>query len=333
MNKGIFIFLLFYCFNLVYAQEQEVLNIYIFGNYIPNEVINQFVRETGVKVNVVECENNENLITKINTSPNFDCDVATFSSYFLPVILPKLQQLDYEKLDNLKIHPYFMDEKINPSYLYNLPFCWGTTGIIINSKYFNQAHIKNWNDLWLPKYRNQLMILNDMRELFSTVLISLGYSVNDDDPEHLEEAYKKILKLIPNIRVINLECVPNVYIDEDVLIGTAWSGDFYLANKENKDLKFINPEPGFVLWYDSLVILQNAPHKENAYKFLNFINRPDIVEKILDNGYYTTNEMFLRQIFSPNELDFLLKNGQLQYPLSANVKKIYEAYWNKIRLE
>ena len=116
-------------------------------------------------------------------------------------------------------------------------------------------------------------------------------------------------------------------------IGTAWSGDYKIASKENPHLHFVNPEPGFVLWYDCLVMLKNAPHKENAYRFLNFINRPEIIVQILENGYYSTNAVILRQTLEPAKLAFLLTHGKIQFPLSTATKQVYEHYWNKLRLE
>lgn len=326
-----------------FAANKNILNIYLWGNYLPDEVIHQFTKETGIRVNTAEYDNNETMYAKLKASPRTGYDIVIPSSYYVPRLARQklIQPIDKTKIPNfINLDPNLLNKDFDPNNNYSFPYLWGTTGIVVNTNYFPAASIKKWSDLWNPEYQNQLMMLDDMREVFSIALISLGYSLNDTNPEHIKAAYRKLLELRPNVRLFNIDAVPNIYIDEDAIIGMIWSGDCNLAQQENPNLKYIFPEEGFPVWIDSIAIVNNAPHLANAYKFLNFILRPEIAKIISQNTGHSTPNVLAKKLLplevQNNPIVYpdskILSKGKFQNDIDDNTLRLYNKYWEMLKI-
>ena len=328
--------------NPALAAEDKIINFYNWSAYTPDSVIEMFTKETGIKVNYSTFDSNETMYSKLKSAPHSEYDIIVPSNYFIDRMINEgmLHALDKSKLPNFKLlDPFFLNQPFDPNNRYSIPYLWGTTGIVINQYYIsNYNDINSWQDLWKPEYTNKLMLLNDSREVFSMVLISLGYSVNDHDPAHLEQAYKRLLQLLPNIKLFNNDAVANTYIDEDATLGMAWNGDAYLASQENSNILYHYPREGFVIWIDNFAIPKNAPHIENSYKFINFLLRPDIAKIITTSvGFATPNhaayELLPTEIKNNPRLypsKEILKRGQYQRYV-GKATPIYEKYWQLLK--
>src|SRR3990167_1094753 len=306
----LWVFLIFFLALPAFAAE-NVVNVYTWSGVIPDSVIQQFEKETGIKVNFSTFDSNEIMYAKLRAGKNPGYDIIEPSSYYIDRMRRQemLEKLDKHKLSNFKnINPIFLNQTYDPRSNYSFPFIWGITGIFVNQDYFNPHNITRWSDLWDKKYADELLMLDDSREVFSMALRVLGYSVNDDNPEHIKEAYLKLKELVPNIKVFNSSII-SILIDDYLTIGMAWNGDLFKAKKENSRLEFIYPDDGFVIWVDNFAIPKNAPHTENAYKFLNFMLRADVAKAVaLDNSFPTAN--LAAQKLLPNDV----KNNPTIYP-------------------
>ena len=323
--------------------NKSTLNVYSWGAYIPAKITRQFSKETGITVNLTEYDNNETMLARLKASKNLGYDIVIPSDHYVHRMIKHemLHPLDKSKLSNLdNINKFFLDRSFDPKNRFSIPYIWGTTGIIINTKYIDKKKVSGWENFWDKKYKNKIMMLNDMRDVFAISLLSLGYSINDKNPEHIKEAYLKLKRLLPNIKVFNVDTVPNIYIDEDATIGMIWSGDYKLAKEANRDLQYIYPKERFLLWIDSLVILKNAPNIDNAHKFINFIMRPKVAVEISNNiGHTNTNKTAFKLTPQKNRLPFIdnpgekiLKRGEILIDLDTNTKRLYEKYWEKLKI-
>ena len=221
-----------------------------------------------------------------------------------------------------------------------MPHIWGVTGLFFNSEAYPDNNIKKWSDLWDPRYNNHLMLLDDSREVFSMALLSLGYSANDRDPQHIKAAFLKLKALMPNVKVFASGTVVSIIIDEDATVGMAWNGDAFKASLDNPNVKFVFPAEGFVIWVDTFAIPKNAPHKTEAYAFLNFILRPDIAKQIaLSTNFPIANFAAQQQLpanIRNNPVSYpskeVLKHGQFQTDLGDAALKLYEQYWEELKM-
>jgi spermidine/putrescine transport system substrate-binding protein len=325
------------------ADEKRIVNVYAWTGEIPNEVIQQFESETGIKVNFSEYENNEIMYAKLRATPHAGYDMVIPSSNIADRMRRQnmFEKLDKSQLPNFKyLNPAFLHTAFDPESNYCVPFLWGVTGIFINKAYHTRDSVNTWSDLWKPQFHNKLLVLDDMRDMFSVALITLGYSPNDSDPEHIKAAFIKLTALMDNIKVFSTDTVISIITDEDATLGMAWNGDAFKASQENNRIEFIYPKDGFLIWMDNLAIPKGAPHIKEAHAFINFLMRPEIAKAIsLYTAYPTANlagQKLLPARIRDNETIYpskqTLKNGQYQLDLSSKTLALYEKYWEELKM-
>lgn len=324
------------------AWSGRMVNVYLIGGEVPQSLIWAFQNETGIKVNLSTYDSNETMYAKLHASKKNFYDVILPSSYFVERMkkYDLLTKLDLTKLPNLKnIAPFFTNNPYDPNNEYHVPLLWGVTGI-----FYNQQWIKNppekWQDLWDPKLINQLMLVDDMRDVFSISLMSLGYKPNDENPEHIKAAYQHLLALVPNIKLFASDAIQSLIIDEDANIGASWNGDIVKAQAENPNIRFVYPKDGILMWVDCLAIPKNAPHLDEAYELINFLLRAQSGADIVTNtGYSTTNQASISllpksitsnpYIFPPKSL---IQSGYYQRDISESTMELYNDYWEQLKL-
>ncbi len=326
----------------VFAQN-KTLNIYIWANEIPPFVIQAFQKETGIKVNVATFENNEMLYAKLRTTKQSGYDIIMPSGYFVDRMRKQnmLEKLDISKLTKWKnINPVFLHPSYDPLSEYSVPHMWGVTGMFVNQRYFPANSITKWSDLWQSRFDNQLLMLDDTREVFAIALLSLGYSVNDRDPVHIKEAFLKLKSLMKNIKVFSSDTIISIMIDEDATAGMSWNGETYKAMQENPNVHFIFPTDGFVIWVDNFCIPKNALHKDAAYMFINYILRAEIGKEIALATKSSITNLAAQKILPPEIRDNpviypseeVLKHGQFQVDVGDETTALYEKYWEELKM-
>lgn len=339
--RGLFFFFLLSFLNLSYANE-NVVNVYTWSGVIPDAIIQQFENETHIKVNFSTYDSNEVMYAKLRSTKNASYDIIQPTSYYLERMHRQnmLEKLDKTKLSHFKnLNPDLLNQAYDPKNNYGIPFIWGITGIFINKDYWSSTSIQKWSDLWNPLFRDKLMMLDDPREVFSVALQVLGYSINDNNPEHIKEAYLKLKEILPNVKIFS-NAVLSLLIDEDTTVGMAWNGDLFKAKKENNQLEFVFPKDGFSIWVDNLAIPKDAPHRNNAYQFLNFILRADIARAIaLENNFPTANlaaQKLLPPTIRNNVTAYptkeILKKGEFQKDIGEKALRLYEEYWERLKM-
>lgn len=339
--------IIFFIFGLIFSlaanAENNVINVYAWAGEIPSYAVRLFEKETGIKVNISTYENNEVMYAKLRTMKNAGYDIVMPSGYFIERMAKQnlLETLDSKKLTNLvNINPEFLHPSYDPHTQYSVPFIWGVAGIFYNAKYFSGEGLKKWSDLWDNRFENKLLLLDDTRENFSMALLSLGYSANDSNPEHIKEAYYKLKTLMKNVKVFSIDTVVSIIIDEDATVGMAWNGDAFKASRENKNIRFVFPEDGFVIWVDNFSIPKNAPHKDAAYQFINFMLRADVAKQAAISTSFSTANLAAFKLLPPeirnNSTAYpsqeILKRGEFQTNLDDKTLAIYEGYWNKLKV-
>lgn len=322
--------------------QHRIVNVYLAGGEVPQHLIWAFQKETGIHVNLSTYESNEAMYAKLHANHKNIYDVILPSSYFVERMkrYGMLTALDLQKIPNIKnIDPFFADNPYDPHYEYHVPLVWGATGIFYNQHWVKRPPT-HWRDLWNSELLNQLMLLDDMRDVFSFSLISIGYEPNDTNPEHIEAAYQHLLKLVPNIKLFASNAIKSLIIDEDVHIGTSWNGDIAKSQVENSRIHFIYPAEGSLLWVDCLAIPKNAPHLEEAYQFINFLLRATSGAEVTLKEGYTTANLASRQLL-PAEIrnnptifpdKTILQQSYYLRDVGENIVELYNSYWEKLKL-
>jgi spermidine/putrescine transport system substrate-binding protein len=316
------------------------LYLYIWSEYIPDEVIEAFTKETGIKVHLSTYDSNEALYAKIKLAGDgYDLIVPSSDYVGLMRRQDMLLPLDKSKLPNFKnLSAKFTDQPFDPDNTYSVPYMWGSTGIAVNTGDLGENAVTSFKDLWKPEMKGHLLLPNDPRDVFAVALKSLGYSLNETDPAHLEAAYERLKALMPYVRVFDSDSPKQALLSNEVSVGVVWNGEAYITNQENPEIKFVYPEEGFSLWMDSLCIPRSAKNLDEAYAFLNYLLRPEVAAAIsTEMGYSTPNaaaRAFIPEDVRDNGIvypsDDIASRGEFQDYI-GEAMNLYDDYWVKLK--
>jgi spermidine/putrescine transport system substrate-binding protein len=321
--------------------KQAILHFYNWSDYISPEVLSQFTQETGIKVIESTYDSNETLYAKLKNYPSGSYDLIMPSTYFVSKMRREgmLQKIDPRQLKNFKhIDPLLLNRPFDPNNDYSIPYLWGFTGIGINRDEMNPQRIHSWADLWSPQYYNQLLVIDDARELFHIALRQLGYPANSSDSSQIKAAYQALRQLFPNILLFNSDAPAIPFIAGEVNVGMLWSGAAYKARQAGVPLQLIWPQEGAILWMDSLAIPVGAQHPDSALKLIDFILRPDIAAKIAQHiGYSSPNKTAKALLPKAMREDTTLypdakhlQQGEWQIDV-GEAQQLYEHYFQKLK--
>ncbi|MGG3800729.1 ABC transporter substrate-binding protein [Metabacillus fastidiosus] len=317
----------------------NTLTIYNWGDYIDADLIDRFEKETGIKVIYETFDSNEAMMTKIEQGGT-TYDVAIPSEYMIDKMRQEnlLIPLDHSKLPNFKnIDERFIDLPFDPDNKYSVPYFWGTVGIVYDKKTLKNKEITSWNDLWDTDLKNQILLLDGAREVIGMGLNSLGYSLNDTNKEHLQEAKEKLDTLTPNVKAIVGDENRMLLQNKEAAIGLVWSGVASEIMAENEDLEYVVPKEGSNLWFDNMVIPKTAKNIDGAHQFINFMLDAKIAAQNTEYVSYSTPNKAALQ-YMPEEM---VKDERF-YPSPELTEKleVYEnlgkknlAYYNDLFLE
>lgn len=341
--KNCFIFFYFLFVSMTFAQDEKIVNVYNWSGYIPSSVLVKFEQETGIRVNYSTFDSNEMLYDKLKSNKNIGYDVVVPSSYIVQRMIQEgmLQKLDYSKLQNVKnLNADLLDKTFDPKNQYSLPYLWGTTGIIVNKKVFAENNIQRWSELWQPKFYRQVTMIDDMRDVFGMGLISLGYSINDRDSDHIKQAYLQLKELMPNVLAFAASGSQQMYVNEDSNLGMINSGDAMMVLAENSNYFFVYPKDRQIVWIDNMTIPSKAPHVDNAYQFINFILRPDVALMISEGvGYSSPNKRAVQLMSKKQQDDPILNpskrqlsNAEVEADVGITANRLMLKYWELLKL-
>ncbi|MGQ9855897.1 MAG: extracellular solute-binding protein [Fervidobacterium sp.] len=268
------------------CNRQSTLRIYNWADYIPQEVIEQFEKEYNCKVIYDTYASNEEMFAKLKSGGS-GYDIVFPSGDHVKMMINEglLEKLDLNKIPNFKNLSEVVLSKTtyDPNHEYSVPYMMGTTGLIVNKNYLKEYE-KSWSIYEREDLKDKVTLLDDMREVFGAALKYLGYSVNTTNPEEIEKAKEVILKWKKNIVKFDATTYAQGVVNGEFWVVHGYPENVFqlIPEEEMENFEFFVPKEGGTLWIDSMVILKDAKNKELAYKFIDFILRPEIAAKIAD---------------------------------------------------
>lgn len=310
MKKILLMITLISLFLVGCGDSQESINVYNWGDYIDREVLEEFEEEYGIEVKYDTFATNEDLYVKIKQGGN-DYDVIFPSDYMIERMIREdlLETIHKDSITNLaKVDDEFKNLDYDPNGDYSVPYMWGTVGIIYNTSMVDEE-VNSWDILWDEKYSGQILMLDSQRDTIAVALKKLGYSMNTRNVDELEEAKNELIKQKPLVYAYLGDNIKSAMINEEGALAVVWSGDAVVMIDENPNLKYVIPEEGTNLWFDSMVIPKSTTNKENAQKFIDFMTRPDIAAK---NAEYIGYSVPISE--AVELLDDEIRNDEVAYP-------------------
>lgn len=318
--------------------------VYNWGEYIDPETIRMFEEESGIKVIYDEFETNESMYPKVESGA-VAYDIACPSDYMISRMIENgmLSEIDYEKIPNAKKNigaEYYDQAKgFDPTNQYAIPYCWGTVGILYNKTMVDEP-ITRWEQLWDEKYADNILMQDSVRDAFMVSEMLNGFSPNTLDPAELEIAKESLIRQKPLVQAYVVDQVRDKMIGGESAIGVIYSGEAIFTQQENPDLVYVIPEEGTNVWIDCWVILKNAPNKENAEKFIDFMCRADIALMNFEYITYSTPNVAARELIE----DESIKNSEIAFPdlsqydnletyvyLGEDGDSLYNELWKEVK--
>jgi putrescine transport system substrate-binding protein len=280
------------------TDEEKVVNVYNWSDYIEPKVLEDFETETGVHVNYEVMDSNALLETKLRAGRSGYDVVVPSASYLARQITSNIyQKLDKSKLDNLKnLDPDITKrlEVFDPGNEHAVNYMWGTSGVAYNEAMIKaampDAPVDSFAMFWDPKVVSKfakcgVSMLDEPGEVLGTVLMYLGKNPNSEAPEDLKAAEKVLLSVRPYIRLINSSKYIEDLANGEICLALGWSGDTLQSKTRAEEagkglvIKYNIPKEGAVMFFDNMAIPADAAHVKNAHLFINYMLRADVAAK------------------------------------------------------
>lgn len=340
------------------AQAQErVVNVYNWSDYIDQSILEDFTKETGIKVVYDVFDSNEILETKL-LSGGTGYDVVVPTAHFLArqIQAGVFQKLDKSKLPNMSNMWDLVNErtaKYDPGNEYSINYMWGTVGIGYNVDKVKAAlgvdKLDSWSAVLDPANAEKLAgcgiyMLDSSSDILPSVLNYLGISPETTSQDDLAKAEEVMMKVRPSIRKFHSSEYINALANGDICVAVGFSGDIFQARaraeeaKQGVKIDYVVPKEGAEMWFDQMAIPADAPHVEEAHAFLNYMMKPEVIAKASNYVFYANGNKASQQFIDKAILDdpaiypddAMLKKLFTVSPYNPKVQRIITRLWTKV---
>ena len=319
------------------AAEDKVVNVYNWSDYVDESVLEDFSKETGIKVVYDVYDSNEIIESKLLPGGSgYDIVVPTDSTMARLLKAGALAKLDKSKLPNLSnMWPMITDRlaQYDPGNDHAVDYMWGTSGLGYNTAMVAErlpdAPLDSWSLLFDPKYAEKLQdcgihILDSPEDVFQSALAYLGKKPDSKDPADIQAAAALLKKVRPYIQKFHSSEYINALANGDICLALGYSGDVFQARDRaaeadnGVDIGYIIPKEGALMWFDTFVIPKDAPHPEAALAFINYMLKPDVAAKNSNYVYYANGNLA-----SQSQLNEDVKGDPAIYPDEDTMNRLF----------
>ncbi|MBR2414099.1 MAG: spermidine/putrescine ABC transporter substrate-binding protein [Clostridia bacterium] len=281
------------------------INVYNWGEYIDQSVLDDFEAQTGINVNYTTYASNEEMYSKI-VSGAASYDVIIPSEYMISKMISEdlLAELDFANIPNYKyIGEAYRGLSYDPEEKYSVPYTWGTVVIVYNTKYVDEEDVadESIDLLWNEKYAGNILMFDNPRDTFALAHIKLGHSMNTTNPDDWYAAVDELKKQKPIVQAYVMDQIFDKMINEEAYIAAYYAGDAMTMMEENEDLAAYVPREGANMFFDSMCVLKSSQNKEAAEKFINFMCETEIAVRNAEAVWYAIPHTAAYEALDPEQ--------------------------------
>jgi spermidine/putrescine-binding protein len=256
--------------------EAKQLNFYNWTDYIADDTIPNFQKETGIKVTYDNYSSNDELFAKMTAgNTGYDIIVPTDATLVKMKHGNLLEKLDLSQIPNVdNLDPRFRNTAFDPGNHYSIAWQWGTTGLGFDKTKVGGT-VTDWDAFNLPAVKGKSSYLDEARDAFAMALFAMGKNPNTTNTKDLDDAKNYLIDLKKKIKAITSDYQDPLKSGE-LLLSHAYSGDVFTIQADNPNIEYVIPKSGAFSWVDSMTIPKGAPHPRNAMKFMNYILDPKV---------------------------------------------------------
>lgn len=269
------------------SRSTRELTVLIWDNYLAEDTIADFEKQTDSRVILELFKSNEELLAKLKANPNV-YDIAVPSDYMVDILKKEqlLETLDHAKIPNLKnLSKAASGHYYDPNLSVSVPYAFGSAGFAVNTKFVQDVEL-SWKTLTEPRFKGHIVLMDDMRYVLGSVLLELGLDPNTTKQEDIDAAVALLKKVLPNVQKITPDTPVDLMVADGAWVAYGYSGDSYQMHDGNEAITYVLPKSGGMQFYDNLVIPAGAPNKELAEAFINYILEPSVSAAITNATHY-----------------------------------------------
>lgn len=332
------------CGNAGSGNAGQTLTVFNYSEYLDPEMLERFTEETGIKIKYEEATTPEELYTKYK-SGGISYDLLCSSDYMIKRLIEEgeAQKIDFPSLKyygNIGTKFWGINKAVDENNMYALPYFWGTLGILYDTTKVTEP-VDSWDVLFNGDYSGEIIMQDSMRDSFMVALKYLGYSVNTTNPDEIREAAQLLMDQKPDVQAYLVDEARDEVVAGNATMAVVYSGEAFLGNLYNPDLKYVVPKEGSNLWIDSWIVTKNCQNTDAAKQFLDFLCREDVATANFEYIYYSTpNDAVVRN------MDSELKNNLAVVPTEESLvncevinqnddelTELYSELWKEIKAE
>lgn len=318
----------------VSADSDKELVLFTWENMFPQEVLDGFEEETGIKIVYSNFDTDETMYEKLSMAKGGDYDVVIADDYIIENVVQAglAEKLDQSKLTGFEnINPLYQGQFYDPNNEYTVPYGAGIPLIVYDPEMVD-IEIKGYADLWDPSLEDSIALVANYRVINGITNLMLGKSMNEEDVESIKETGEKLLELAPNVRLIQDDNTQNALLNGEASVGFLYTSQVTAALAEYPELEVVYPEEGLGLGIMGMFIPSQAPNKEAAYQFMDYILQPEVAAQCTDFiGYYSTNKAADELVNPDLVVPDSVKKGEIVQNVSAEAEEQYNKNWTEFK--
>jgi len=341
-----------------FAAGENVVNVYNWSDYIDEEILADFEKDTGIKVVYDVFDSNDILETKLLAgSSGYDVVVPSAAFLTRQIQAGVFQKLDKSKLDNIGNMWDVVNNQVarfGPLNDYSVNYMWGTTGIgYVEEKILERmpdAPVDSLAMIFDPEVASKfadcgIYVLDASDEMIPAALAYLGEDPNSKDKDVIAKAEAVLMGTRPYIRKFHSSEYINALSNGDICLAVGWSGDIFQARDRADEAEngvtivYSVPKEGALMWFDQMAIPKDAPHTDNALAFINYMMRPEVIAKATNyvwyaNGNKASQPMLDEELLSDTSVyptDEMMKSMYIVTPYEPRVQRQVTRLWTKVK--
>jgi spermidine/putrescine transport system substrate-binding protein len=324
------------------AQAEGKLSVYHWFEYIPQELVDKFQAETGIEVTIDTYDSNESMLASLKAGKLGQYDVAVPADFMVGIMAADgmLDSFTPAEVPNhANIAPQWMDVPFDPGRVHSIPYQWGSTSFAVNRDVY-KGDISSLGIIFNPpdELKGKINVLDSQNEVLILGSLYLGIPQCSTDRAQLKALNDMLLAAKPHWASFGSDTAKDVLVSGDAAAGMIYNGFSAKARAEGANVEYSYPKEGNVLWMDNVVLLKDAPNRENALKFLNFLLVPENAAAVTNYAAYTSGvtgvEPFLNEVIktSPeNNPPADATPGVFAQACDQETQKLYDAIWTNLK--
>lgn len=311
-------------------EKQEELVLFSWQGVFPQEVLDGFEERTGAKVIYSNFDTDETMLEKLSQAQGGDYDVIVADDYIIEQAVASglVSEIQKDVVTNFEqINPLYQGQFYDPEDRYTVPYGVGIP-LIVYDPDLVEMEIRGYADLWNPALKDSVALIGNYRVIQGITLLSMGKSMNEEDPELIQEMGERLLELAPNVRLIQDDNTQNALLNGEASAAFLYTSQVTAALAENPDLRVVYPEEGLGFGIMAAFIPVKAPHSKLANEFLNYLLEPEVTKQCIEFiGYYNANQAADDRVDPAFVVPEHVSRGEIIQNISSEANEAYQKNW------